>query len=118
MALELIWALPPIILQLAFGADILWRYRRLVFWALIPTTIYLCAADTLAIVSGTWTIDPAQSTGYFVGSLPIEEAVFFLLTNTLVVFGMILVLAQESQPRAPAAVTRLLARGSDGIPSM
>ena len=25
------WALPPIALQLAFGGDILWRYRRLVF---------------------------------------------------------------------------------------
>ncbi|RME57749.1 MAG: lycopene cyclase domain-containing protein, partial [Caldilineae bacterium] len=28
LALILVWALPPIGLQLAFGGDILWRYRR------------------------------------------------------------------------------------------
>ena len=99
LALELVWALPPIILQLAFGADILWHYRRLVLWALIPATLYLALADTVAIASGTWTIDPNQSTGLLVGSLPIEEAIFFLATNTLVVFGVVLVSARESQQR-------------------
>lgn len=110
LALELAWAIPPIVLQMAFGADILWRYRKLVFWTLVPATLYLSAADALAIQSGTWTIDPAQSTGIMLGPLPIEEAVFFLATSTLVVFGMTLMLAEESQARAPQLVTKFLRR--------
>jgi len=83
LAITLVWALPPIGLQLIFGADILWRHIRLVLLTIIPMTIYLSAADSLAITSGTWTIDPDQSTGIFLGSLPIEEAIFFLLTNMI-----------------------------------
>jgi lycopene cyclase domain-containing protein len=100
LGLELVWALPPIMIQLAFGADILWRYRRLVFWTLVPATLYLSAADALAIGSGTWTIDPAQSLNVYLGGvLPIEEFIFFFLTNTLLVFGITLVLARESHAR-------------------
>lgn len=110
LGLEIVWAFPPIILQLAFGADILWRRRRLIFWALVPSTIYLCIADAIAIGSGTWTIDPAQSTGLMVGVLPIEEIIFFLLTNLLIVFGATLVLAKESQSRAPQVVINWMSR--------
>ena len=100
LALQLVWAIPPILLQLAFGADILWHYRRLILPVLIPTTLYLAAADAFAIQSGIWTIDPAQSLGWLlVEVLPFEEFLFFLLTNTLLIFGMTLVLAQESQQR-------------------
>jgi len=99
LALELSWALVPIMTQLAFGFDILWYYRRLVLMAIVPTTLYLSFADALAIESGTWTIDPQQSLNIFVGNLPVEEFIFFTLTNTLLVFGMTLALAAESQPR-------------------
>lgn len=97
--LALGWLLLPVMLQLGFGADILWRYRRLVFWTIVPATIYLSLADALAIGSGTWVIDPAQSTGIFLGTLPIEELIFFLVTNILIVFGVTLLLAQESHER-------------------
>jgi len=100
LGLELIWALPPIMLQLAFGADILWRYRRFVLLALVPPTLYLSAADALAIQAGTWTINPAQSLPIHLGGiLPLEELLFFLLTNTLIVFGVTLALARESGNR-------------------
>jgi lycopene beta-cyclase len=99
LAITLLWALPPIGLQLAYGADILWKHRKLVLLTILPMTIYLSLVDSLAITSGTWTIALSQSTGYFVGSLPIEEAVFFLLTNMLVGFGMTLLLADESKVR-------------------
>lgn len=99
LALELSWALLPIMLQLGFGADILWRYRRLVLVTLVPLTLYLSAADALAINWGTWTIDPAQSTGILLGNLPVEEFIFFLLTNTLISFGITLILARESHER-------------------
>ena len=104
------WALPPIILQLAFGADILWRYRWIVLWTLLPVWIYLCFGDSLAIRSGTWTIDPVQSTGIMVGSLPLEEALFFLATNILIVFGMTVLLAQESIQRVPDSLVARLRR--------
>jgi lycopene cyclase domain-containing protein len=100
MSLILAWALPPVLLQFAFGADILWRYRSLLFWALVPPVLYLTFADALAIGSGTWTIDPAQSFNIFFGGvLPVEEFVFFLMTSLLLVFGVTLVMAEESQRR-------------------
>ncbi len=110
LALLMAWALPPLMLQVGFGGDILWHYRKLVLLTLIPATIYLCVADALAIQSGTWTINPEQSVNFFVGGLPFEELVFFLMTNVLISVGMTLMLARQSQERAPAALTALLAR--------
>ena len=100
LGLELVWALPPIMLQLAFGADILWKQKRLVLFTILSATVFLSTADLIAIGMGTWTIDPAQSTGIVVGNiLPIEELIFFLLTNILIVFGITLALANESKSR-------------------
>lgn len=100
LGLELAWALPPILLQLWFGADILWRHRRLVLLTLVPATLYLSLADTLAIALKVWTIDPEQSLGILLwGQLPIEEFVFFFLTTTLITFGVTLALATESWER-------------------
>ena len=109
LALELVWALPPIALQLAVGADILWHYRRLVLPALLIPTLYLSAMDLLAIHSGTWTINPQQSLGIALGGiLPVEEVIFFLLTNTLLAFGLVLSLANASFYRLPSLALRLL----------
>ncbi len=100
LGLLLAWALPPMILQLAFGADILWRHRRLVFLGIVPATLYLAAADKLAITSGTWTINPEQSLNILLlGRLPLEEFIFFLMTNTLIVMGITLLTAAESRVR-------------------
>lgn len=101
MALILAWALPPIALQFAFGADILLRHRGLVLLAIAVPTLFLAFADALAIgLWGIWTIDPQQSLNILLGGvLPIEEFTFFLLTNTLLVFGVTLILAQESHVR-------------------
>jgi lycopene beta-cyclase len=103
LGLELIWALPPIIVQLAFGADILWRHRRYVLSSIAILTLYLSATDALAIASGTWTIDPQQSVGIYLGGvLPAEEFIFFFLTVTLVICGNTLLLARESHERFDA----------------
>ena len=105
MALILVWFLPPIILQLAFGADILWHHRRLVVTGFLPAFLYLCLVDGIAIHSGTWTINPTDTIGLDVfGVLPLEEITFFLVTNVLVSFGMALILAQESHVRAHTRV--------------
>jgi lycopene cyclase domain-containing protein len=100
LTLILLWALPPIMLQMVFGADILWRHGRLVLLAFGIPTLYLALADALAISTGIWTIDPAQSVNFLLGGvLPVEEFLFFLVTNVLIVLGMTLVLAAESQLR-------------------
>jgi lycopene cyclase domain-containing protein len=100
MGLELVWAVPPIALQLAFGADILWHYRRLVALTLVPLTLYLSTADAIAISGGIWTINPEKSVDLLLGGvLPVEEFLFFFLTNTLVTFGITLVMAQASHVR-------------------
>ncbi len=114
LALILAWALPPIMLQIGFGGDILWRHRRVVLLGLIPTTLFLATADALAIYDGIWTIDPAQTLNWLLGGiLPFEEFLFFLITNTLVVFGMTLFLATESQERLEQ-VKAVLARWRAG----
>ena len=83
----------------------------MILLALVPATFYLGAVDAVAIGAGTWTIDPAQSLEIYLGGvLPLEEFTFFLVTNTLVAFGMTLVLAQESQARAPQRLQNLIAR--------
>lgn len=110
LAWELIWALPPIILQLSLGGDILWQHRRLLWATLVPAIIYLCSVDTLAIHGGIWTIDPHQSLGVLLaGQLPLEEVIFFSLTSTLVAFGLVLGVAAASRERLHARLT-LLAR--------
>lgn len=101
LGLELAWGAFPIALQLAFGADIIWHFRRPVFWTLIPATLCLSGADALAIMAGTWTISPLKSSGVtFGGVLPLEEFLFFLLTSAMVVFGIILMIARPSHQRA------------------
>lgn len=99
LSIILFWAIPPIIPQLYFGADILWHQRKLLVWTILPVGLYLSLADSLAIESGTWTINPAQSTGIFIGKLPLEEAVFFFATVTLLSFGITLLMEKESRVR-------------------
>jgi lycopene beta-cyclase len=102
LALVTAWALPPIMLQIALGGDTLWRHRKLVAMGIIPATLYLSIADSIAIGSGTWTINPDKTTGAELpNKLPLEEGLFFLLTNTLLVLGIILVLSPESEERLP-----------------
>lgn len=93
LGLELVWFLPPIILQVVVGADILWQQRRLLLLAIAPPVLYLSITDALAIAAGVWTISSQQTTGLRLGGLlPFEEVVFFALTNILIVFGMVLML--------------------------
>lgn len=108
LSITLSWALLPVMLQIGFGGDILWRQRRLLFWGIAVPTLYLCAVDALAIDAGTWTIAPDQSSGILLGTLPLEEAIFFFVTNLLIVLGTVLVLEKESQQRAPTAVLKVL----------
>jgi lycopene cyclase domain-containing protein len=91
LSLELAWALPPLMLQLGFGADLLAARWRSALAALIVATGYLILADMWAISQGIWMISPSQTLGLNpLPTLVLEELVFFLLTNALVIGGLTL----------------------------
>jgi lycopene cyclase domain-containing protein len=99
LALILSWALLPILLQVVFGADLLLaEWKRVIMVVMVPT-LYLWWVDALAIASGTWTIDPAQTTGVKWGVLPLEEFLFFFMTNLMIAFGLTLMLSPYSSGR-------------------
>ena len=92
--LILVWAGPLILFQWLFGADLLvHRWKVLVAGILIPT-LYLTCIDSFALRSGTWTISPQQSLNLFLPGInvPIEEGLFFLVTNTLIIQALIFLL--------------------------
>lgn len=100
LSITLVWALPAILPQLLFGADILWHYRTLVFWSIMVPGTYLSLMDMVALSETTWSISPTQTTGIlFFGILPLEEVAFFFITNVLITFGMTLLLANVSGER-------------------
>jgi lycopene cyclase domain-containing protein len=100
LSIILFWALPAILPQLMFGADILWHYRKLVFWAIVIPGTYLSLMDIVALKETTWSISPSQTTGIlFFGILPFEEVVFFFITNIMLTFGITLLLANVSAER-------------------
>ena len=107
LTLITIWAIPPMVLQVAFGGDILAANWRAVILGIIPPTIYLWTVDLLAIQWGTWTISPSLTTGIKLAILPLEEMLFFLVTNIMVVFGITLLLSPQSRQRARAWLVRL-----------
>ncbi len=111
LALLLAWGLPPIVLQLAFGADLLWEERRLVVPALLLPTFFLTAADITAVSAGTWAFNPDLILGLSLGPLPLEEVAFFLVTNTLIAFGTTLLISKTSRARFRELVSR---RGQAG----
>ncbi len=106
ITLILSWSLLPVMIQFAYGADILWSYRRVLVYSVLFPSLYLWFVDAIAIRSGTWTIDPAQTTRIVLANLPIEEMLFFFITNVLIAFGITLMLAKESRERAHVWLNR------------
>ena len=86
----LVWAGPVLAVQWGFAWPVLWDLRRTVLLGVGVPTLYLAAADRLAIEWGIWTFDAAFLTGIEVFGLPIEEGLFFTLTNVFVVQGLLL----------------------------
>jgi lycopene cyclase domain-containing protein len=94
------WALPAILPQLLFGADILWYHRKLVFWTAVPPAVYLSLADIVALKATTWSISTSQTLAInFFGILPLEEVAFFFVTNVLIGFGLTLMLSDFGHQR-------------------
>ncbi|MEZ3144885.1 lycopene cyclase domain-containing protein [Halobaculum sp. MBLA0143] len=86
----LVWAAPIVALQWAVGGGYLLRIWRTWGVAVGVPTLYLWAVDRVAIGIGIWVISDEFSSGFELFGLPVEEAVFFLVTNLLVVYGLVL----------------------------
>lgn len=105
---ELVWAAPVIAIQWLAGPRCLWASRRLLLVAVVAATLYLSLADAFAIASGIWTISPRRTLAVDVGPLPLEEAIFFLVTNIMVVQSIVLLRSHEPRQR----IKQLFAHGS------
>jgi len=86
----LVWAGPVLAVQWALGAEMLVaRWRHVAVAVAIPT-LYLAVSDRIAIEIGLWSISPSHTLGASVFGLPIEEALFFALTNLFLIQGVFL----------------------------
>lgn len=107
------WAGPVLALQWAYGGGSIWALRRVWLLATLVPTAYLCVADRLAIGLGIWRISERHTTGAALFGLPVEEATFFLVTNLMVVQGLLawlrLVARRQTAQSASAAPPGLAA---------
>ncbi|MCJ1382418.1 hypothetical protein MMC17_005531 [Xylographa soralifera] len=91
LGLILVWAGPFILLlwTLAYQFLIGLPWTNTILPITAPT-LYLWIVDTLALRRGTWVIESGTKLGWHLwDGLEIEEAVFFLATNVLIVFGLV-----------------------------
>ena len=99
LGLVLAWAAPVIAGLSWVGAHKIWEERARVAISIAVPSLYLWAADRFAILDGIWNITDATRTGIEIFSLPIEEAIFFVVTNVLCVFGLVLFLPSPRTTR-------------------
>lgn len=116
LVFELVWALPIVFGQWAIGHRVLRRGWRMVLIGAGVPTLYFSATDAVAIHQHIWTLTPSRILGLHIGPLPIEEAIFFLITNLMVVQGLLLLSSAEQWARTRAIVGRVRAVGRAPLP--
>lgn len=107
LGLILVWAMPVLAFQWAFGGDLLSGLARVRLTAVSTLTGYLWLADRLALGLDIWQISPRYTLGVSLLGLPAEEALFFLVTNVIVVEGLLLFIHPLALPRLHALLARL-----------
>ncbi|KAI1424584.1 hypothetical protein F5Y12DRAFT_441160 [Xylaria sp. FL1777] len=90
LGLILIWACPFLLLTWTLSGYFLIKLPlACIAIPICLPTLYLWIVDELALGRGTWAIESGTKLGWCLwGNLDLEEAVFFLVTNTLIVFGL------------------------------
>jgi lycopene beta-cyclase len=108
--LILIWSMPLIVLQWLIGGDLLLRRWKVLIPGVLAPTVYLMLAESVALRAETWTINPTQSLNIFIPviQVPVEEVVFLLATNTLIVQGIILLWTPAMRQRIRSLAQRLI----------
>jgi lycopene cyclase domain-containing protein len=91
LVFELGWACPVLFVQWAVGWKTLRARRRSLLWSVLISTMYLSCTDGIAISQGIWTLHRSRIVGMYAVNVPIEEIIFFFLTNLLVVQSVLLV---------------------------
>ncbi len=115
LALELVWAGPIVVVQWLLGLDVLLRRWKVWVPAILLPTLYLTFADSFALRSHTWTINPDLSLNILLPlGVPLEELLFFLLTNALVVQGLILIVSPVPAGRIQRII-QMIRRGPQTI---
>jgi 15-cis-phytoene synthase / lycopene beta-cyclase len=84
------WAGPVLFALWCLAYQLLLTLPRSKTWLpIILPTAYLWIVDTIALLRGTWSIESGTKVGLQIWpGLEVEEALFFVVTNTLVVFGL------------------------------
>jgi lycopene cyclase domain-containing protein len=108
LLLETGWFLPVIIGQWLFAPRILRSRWKAIPLTALPIAAYLTATDRVALREGTWSISEDSTTGLKVAGVPIEEAVFFLLTSWVSAQGIVLLTDERSPAEFNKLKTRLL----------
>jgi lycopene cyclase domain-containing protein len=88
----LVFGLPVLGLQVLLLAKAFGPRLGALFRAVLPpallVTAWLVLADEFAIAGGVWAFGQTKQLGLYLGHVPVEEALFFLLTNLLVACGV------------------------------
>ncbi|MFQ3285455.1 lycopene cyclase domain-containing protein [Natronomonas sp.] len=112
----LTWASPVLAIQWAFGWPHLFRAWRAVVAGIGAPTAYLWVLDRFAITNGLWILSDTHTLGIAPFGLPIEEAVFFLITNVFIVQGLVLYLWLVDQwPTVASDVRRAVPSALRGL---
>ncbi|KAK6831600.1 Bifunctional lycopene cyclase/phytoene synthase [Aspergillus parasiticus] len=85
------WAGPFLLIQWLFSSAFIMALPRLELMASITLpTLFLWTVDTVSINQGTWTVEAPTKLGVqlWIG-MDIEEVLFFLITNIMIVFGLV-----------------------------
>lgn len=91
IVLEVVWALPVLILQWVAGGRTLRKKCGILLAAIVLPTVYLSMADGFAINHGIWALHRDRNLGAYLGPVPVEEVLFFVLTNAMVAQSMVLI---------------------------
>ncbi len=95
LGLILVWVGPVLAGMAWLSAETFWKHRAEWMVSIAVPTVYLWMADRIAIGAGIWYISDRYSLNFDPLGLPIEEALFFLVTNMMVVQGLMMFLPDD-----------------------
>lgn len=102
----LVWALPVLAIQWIAGGRYLWRERHTWPFVTLGLCLWFSVADAIAINAHIWSFDRSSLTGIWLGPVPLEEVLFYLLTAAMCVQGFVTLYGGWNDRRALAAVWR------------
>ena len=84
------------------GGKYLWRERGQWMWIALGLCLYFTLADAVAIRADIWHFDTTSLIGLWIGPVPIEEVLFYLLTAIMLVQGFVLTWYGNKSESTPA----------------